>query len=212
MSNDYKEVVASIDKSLASINLVNNDREMEKPYNDPYTTEQQKFRDRSITVLLRSYVEAYKNKVKSNRVYKLVIFITCISIVVASSILFGVLIVSLINSSDTEVVQNMVSLVTVSITFLTLIIGILQTITKYVFPENDEVYVTKIVEIIQNNDLENKKENIRRGQQQIIGQTVPPIPLLHLRAPLLFFFSLYQINLRKRQKHRQKTAGSPVIY
>lgn len=34
-------------------------------------------------------------------------------------------------------------------------------ITKYVFPVNDEEYITRIVEIIQNNDLENKKENIR---------------------------------------------------
>ena len=38
---------------------------------------------------------------------------------------------------------------------------LLQTITKYIFPENEEEYITRIVEMIQNNDLENKKENIR---------------------------------------------------
>lgn len=32
---------------------------------------------------------------------------------------------------------------------------------KVVFPENEEEYITRIVEIIQNNDLEHKKENIR---------------------------------------------------
>ncbi len=30
-------------------------------------------------------------------------------------------------------------------------------ITKYIFPVNDEEYITRIVELIQNNDLENKK-------------------------------------------------------
>ena len=49
----------------------------------------------------------------------------------------------------------------VCLTFLTLIVGILKIITKYVFPVNDEEYITRIVELIQNNDLENKKENIR---------------------------------------------------
>lgn len=47
------------------------------------------------------------------------------------------------------------------ITFLTLIVGVLTIITKYVFPENEEEYITRIVEIIQRNDLENKKENIK---------------------------------------------------
>lgn len=46
--------------------------------------------------------------------------------------------------------------------------GILQTITKYVFQEKEEEYITRIVEIIQNNDLENKKENIRAQISQAI--------------------------------------------
>ena len=51
-------------------------------------------------------------------------------------------------------------LISVCITFLTLIVSILKIITKYVFPKKEEEYITRIVEIIQNNDLENKKENI----------------------------------------------------
>ena len=56
---------------------------------------------------------------------------------------------------------NVVQIISVCVTFLGLIIGLLQTITKYIFPENEEEYITRIVEMIQNNDLENKKENIR---------------------------------------------------
>lgn len=31
----------------------------------------------------------------------------------------------------------------------------------YVFPEKEEEYITRIVEIIQRNDLDNKRENIK---------------------------------------------------
>jgi H+/Cl- antiporter ClcA len=58
-------------------------------------------------------------------------------------------------------IKAVIQLISVCVTFLTLIISILKIITKYVFPEKEEEYITRIVEIIQNNDLENKKENIR---------------------------------------------------
>ena len=45
--------------------------------------------------------------------------------------------------------------------FISLVIGLLTIITKYFFPESDEQYITKIVETIQQNDLENKKENAK---------------------------------------------------
>lgn len=57
-------------------------------------------------------------------------------------------------------INSLVEVISVCITFLSLIIGVLTIITKYVFPEKEEEYITRIVEIIQNNDLENKKENI----------------------------------------------------
>ena len=62
---------------------------------------------------------------------------------------------------DEKSIESVIQLITACITFLTLIVSILKIITKYVFPANDEEYITRIVEIIQNNDLENKKENIR---------------------------------------------------
>ena len=54
-------------------------------------------------------------------------------------------------------IGNVAKLISVCVTFLTLIVGIMTIITKYVFPENEEEYITRIVEIIQNNDLEHKK-------------------------------------------------------
>ena len=55
-------------------------------------------------------------------------------------------------------ISNLVAFVTACISFVSLIIGLLTIITKYFFPENDEQYITKIVEIIQNNDFKNKQE------------------------------------------------------
>lgn len=52
-------------------------------------------------------------------------------------------------------------IITASVSFISLVIGLLTIITKYFFPENDEQYITKIVETIQQNDLENKKENAK---------------------------------------------------
>ena len=53
---------------------------------------------------------------------------------------------------------------TACVSFISLIIGLLTIITKYFFPENDEQYITAIVEAIQKNDLENKRENAKHEQ------------------------------------------------
>lgn len=58
-------------------------------------------------------------------------------------------------------VEKVVAFITACISFISLIIGLLTIITKYFFPENDEQYITTIVESVQKNDLENKKENAR---------------------------------------------------
>lgn len=65
------------------------------------------------------------------------------------------------NMADTDAINNMVALITVCISYLTLVISILKIITKYVFPQNEEEYITRIVKSIQDNDLENKKTNIK---------------------------------------------------
>lgn len=63
---------------------------------------------------------------------------------------------------DSELdIQDVVAFITACISFISLIIGLLTIITKYFFPENDEQYITTIVESIQKNDLENKRENAR---------------------------------------------------
>lgn len=129
-------------------------------YVDKYATEEQKQRDILVTQLLNRYVESYKNKVQTNQVYKKCLFWSCMVSVVAFAIIFAFMMIE-VNLSSVASATSAVQLISVCITFLSLIIGILTIITKYVFPEQEEEYITRIVEAIQRNDLENKKENIR---------------------------------------------------
>ena len=82
-------------------------------------------------------------------------------------ILFVVLIIRVQWFLSDISIEDVVQLISLCLTFITLIFGILTIITKYVFPENDEEYITRIVESIQKNDLENKKENIKACGQMV---------------------------------------------
>ena len=74
--------------------------------------------------------------------------------------------IQMLNSQSQIEVPDVVSFATACISFITLIIGLLTIITKYFFPENDEQYITAIVEAIQKNDLENKRENAKYEQKE----------------------------------------------
>jgi hypothetical protein len=151
----------SISNSLTFFHPVDNDNDINKAYVDTYTTRQQKSRDRKITELLSTYVETYNYKSKSNKWYKRILFLICVGILVAFCISFIIFIHNVDFTGKTNSIPDVIQLISVCVTFLGLIVGLLQTITKYVFPAHDEEYITRIVEIIQNNDLKNKRENIK---------------------------------------------------
>lgn len=74
---------------------------------------------------------------------------------------FDFLSLKVLNVDSDLKIQDVAAFITACISFISLIIGLLTIITKYFFPENDEQYITQIVESIQKNDLENKRENAR---------------------------------------------------
>lgn len=159
--NDFLNELDSISNSLTFFHPVDNDNDMNKAYVDTYATRQQKARDRKITELLTTYVETYNYKSKSNKWYKGILFFICVGILVTFCISFIIFICNVDFNREANSIPDVIQLISVCVTFLGLIVGLLQTITKYVFPENEEEYITRIVELIQNNDLENKKENIK---------------------------------------------------
>lgn len=137
------------------------DSEDELCYKDPFVTKEQKKRDEHITQLLEEYVSFYKSKVQHSRKCRYIILVPCISIIVAFSLLLGFLSYRILNTETVVLTQSLVAFITTCVSFISLIIGLLTIVTKYFFPENDEQYITTIVESIQRNDLENKRENAR---------------------------------------------------
>ncbi len=137
--------------------------DLESSFDDIYTTRQQKIRDKYISKLLKHYVTSYRFKVKSNKWYKGILFGFSLFLLLVFSFAFAVL----LYVNFTDEVNKSTELISICVTFLSLIISVLLVITKYVFPPEEEQYITKIVEIIQNNDLENKRENINNSKKVI---------------------------------------------
>lgn len=135
--------------------------EEELGYKDPFVTKEQKKRDEYITRLLDEYVSSYQSKVKHSKICRYIILIPCIVIILAFSVLLIFLSLRILKVNSNLDIQDVVAFITACISFISLIIGLLTIITKYFFPENDEQYITTIVESIQKNDLENKRENAR---------------------------------------------------
>lgn len=141
--------------------LIDNFVKSDIDFHDSYQTKEQKNRDTEITKLLRKYVESYSEKVKTQKIGRKVLIILCSSIIFLFSIVFLFLVLYFSLKLTLVNIENIIGLISVCITFLGSILGLFQIITKYCFPEKDEEYITKIVEAIQKNDLENKKENIK---------------------------------------------------
>ena len=132
---------------------------------DPFITKEQRKRDELITELLEEYVLFYKSKVKHSRICRYIILIPCVIIILAFSSLLAFLSWNVMDMNTPLRIQEVVAFITACVSFISLIISLLTIITKYFFPENDEQYITTIVESIQKNDLENKRENARNNKE-----------------------------------------------
>lgn len=134
-------------------------------FDDKYQTSQQKIRDYEITKLLKKYVEAYSEKVYNRKRYRNALFILSAAILIVFSAALLVFLYNCVKDFNLIEIPGVITIISLCITFLTSILGLFTIITKFCFPENDEEYITKIVEAIQKNDLENKKENMKISDQ-----------------------------------------------
>lgn len=132
-------------------------------YKDPYTTAEQKARDKEITKLLKAYVRAYESKVRHSVFCRYIILVPCMGIITAFALLLGRFFQRIAGASAGVELTELVSFVTACVSFLGLVVSVLLIITKYFFPENDEQYITQIVKSIQENDLANKQENAKNS-------------------------------------------------
>lgn len=159
-SSALKKLFNSIDQiySDSDVNLYDDDSDM-----GAFQTFEQKKRDKKITLLLTHYVNWYEDKAKDNRLFKQVIFysmIGALGLIVFTCIAMSMISLFKQNQSTADVITLISSFVTLAVA----IIGIVNVITAHIFPQDDEKYITQIVESIQRNDLENKRENIKANQ------------------------------------------------
>lgn len=132
-------------------------------FNDKFVTEEQKQRDTEVTRLLAAYVKTYEKKTERNARKQDILFYSCLAIIVIFTIIFVAAIIVAFLRITSVSYTGLATIITVSVSFIALVIGLLTIITKYFFPENDEQYITTIVETIQQNDLENKRENAKNS-------------------------------------------------
>lgn len=167
-SKDFREILSDINEVAPFVVEISDRDKLDESYNDKYSTDQQKERDKIITRLLRCYVDTYDDKRKRNKTYKDQLFELCYNIVGGSTLalLFAFVLLIVVKKDGLLNVEGLSALITVCVTYLTTIIALLKIITEYVFPQKEEEYITKVVELIQQNDLEHKKANMRAERKK----------------------------------------------
>lgn len=160
-----ENTIKDIENNVVMLVPANNNKQLAEQFD--YLTEQQRVRDAKITELLCVYVSAYNDKVEANKKYKSIILWFCIVVLSIFTLLFaGTIVVFLQNEIGNIRIEGVISLVSICITYLSLIVGVLTIVAKHIFPAKEEKNITEIVKAIQENDFQNKKENIKAHFQE----------------------------------------------
>lgn len=135
-------------------NTINEDR---TTYQEKFATKEQKSRDEVITSILHNYHKNYNNKIKYNKKHKEGIIELCFTLIEITFLIFIASIVLMLFCENLRnSIQGIASLLTVCVSLLGLIIGVFKIVTRYIFPEKEEEYITQIVSAIQENDYNTK--------------------------------------------------------
>ena len=135
-------------------NTINEDR---TTYQEKFATKEQKSRDEVITSILHNYHKNYNNKIKYNKKHKERIIELCFTLIEITFLIFIASIVLMLFCENLRnFIQGIASLLTVCVSLLGLIIGVFKIVTRYIFPEKEEEYITQIVSAIQENDYNTK--------------------------------------------------------
>jgi hypothetical protein len=124
-------------------------------------TVQQRKRDGYTTKLYNLFVKSYESNRNFASIFKVIICAWCL-IIVSGVFVACVMLAFYILQQTERTVGDIIALISATIPLATAVMGILQIVTKHVFPEDDEKHVTEIVKAIHDNDFKNKQENIRQ--------------------------------------------------
>lgn len=150
IANEIKEI-----SPIKKMVIVNADNDFNNK------TLQENKRDEKITFLLEEYLNSYKSKTGFIKIYKKRLFNISITWGTALVVMIVWLPIAYYFLSDKSSTVDVVGIITSIATFAGLIFGLLKIITSYIFSPDDEKNITTIVQAIQQNDLENKKLNLK---------------------------------------------------
>ena len=131
---------------------------------DNYRPEEEKDRSRSISSILSYYDESYRSKVAFQNRYRKILFWGSSGIILLFAISVLLVLRCALKSAGVLNISGVAVMITAMLSLVVSILDLIRVITKYCFPENDEEYIVKIVESIQNNDLEKFKEVNRSAE------------------------------------------------
>lgn len=165
MENEYDVVTEDEMDEIMQSFMDSSSEDADLPYKDKFVTEEQKQRDIEVTKLLQAYVKTYEKKMEISEKYQKLILYPCMAIICIFAIVLLIFCYYIVSKNSELKINDLAAFITACISFISLIIGLLTIITKYFFPENGEQYITQIVETIQKNDLENKRENAKNTKK-----------------------------------------------
>ena len=130
-----KQEYEKLNRIFSSISIMQADSEIS--LKDRWQTKQQQERDIHITRLLSFYVSAYDRKTDFINTYRKKIVEVLLAVLIAVVIIMIVTTGKTL-SSPIASLEQLVGLISAYISFSALIIGLIKTITEYVFPKDDE--------------------------------------------------------------------------
>lgn len=139
-SASYYQTATNVHQEIEKISAgIRENKEISREqFNDPnykanYGTDEQVARDKQITTLLTKYVNNYSDKIEKNGEYKEHIFTVCESIIIMYAIIIPIVILFDCSNRRGRITTgtDVVALISVCVSFLGLIIGLMQIITKY---------------------------------------------------------------------------------
>ena len=108
-------------------------------------------RNKKLTVLLENFVTQREARVRTNNFFKIFMFWFFVGIL---AILTATLIVFIANNIVVKTTFTTISLISISVTYLTSLIGIFQIMSKYLFPVDEEKDTISMIKTVINNDIQ----------------------------------------------------------
>lgn len=125
---------------------------------DAYDQEAKHEHARAITSILKNFDSSYQAKVLFQSNNRNVLFWSLICVVGLFSLAIIVVVIYTLFASKQFSYADVASIITVLVSLVVSVLELVKIIVQYCFPDKDEEYIVKIVESIQNNDLERFKE------------------------------------------------------